>query len=114
MSKSDSSSGYHLLLLKSFLEGKYEEALRIYDKIDSEYAKLGELDKTVLNAYLHIGSYAEAEQFALARNMEEHEVSRLIQLKEHPLKVILDTLSVIPFTEGPLSEFFHGFEAELN
>lgn len=113
-SKSEASSGFHLLFLKEFLEGNYEEALLTYEKIDTDYPKYGELDKTVLNAYLHLERYAEAEQFAVSRNMVEHNIARLKQLKEHPFKVELDTLTVIPFTKGFLSKYFPGFEAELN
>lgn len=113
-SKNEMTSGYHLLFLKEFLEGDYEEALRIYEKIDTEYVRFSELDKTVVNAYLHLGRFAEAEHFAVSRNMEEHDIARLKQLKEHPLQVMLDTLSVIPFAKGPLNEYFPGFEVELN
>jgi tetratricopeptide (TPR) repeat protein len=95
--RSVASSGYHLLFLKDFLEGNYEEALQIYKEIDSEYAKYGELDETLINTYIYLGRYAEAEQFASSRNMEEHTIARLRQLNEHLLKVKLDTLSVIPF-----------------
>lgn len=113
-SKSEASSGFHLLFLKEFLEGKYEEALLTYEKIDTEYPEYGELDKTVVNAYLHLRCYEEAEQFAVSRNMEERNIKHLKLLKEYPFKAELNTLAVIPFTKGPLGEYFPGFEAELN
>jgi hypothetical protein len=112
--KSVASSGYHLLFLKDFLEGNYEEALQIYKEIDSDYPKYGELDETVINTYIYLGRYLEAEKFARSRNMEEHTIARLRQLNEHLLKVKLDTLSIIPFAEGPLHEYFPDFEVELN
>ena len=112
--RSEASSGYHLLFLKNFLEGNYGEALQIYEEIDPEYAEYGELDITMINTYVFLGRYAEAEQFARSRNMEEYRIASLRQLQENPLKVKLDTLSVIPFAEGPLHEYFPDFEVELN
>lgn len=112
--KSEASSGYHLLFLKNFLEGNYGEALQIYKEIDPEYAEYGELDTTVVNTYVFLGQYGEAEQFARSRNMEEYQIASLRQLQEHPLKVKLDSLSVIPFAKGPLHEYFPDFEVELN
>lgn len=113
-SKTEAASGQHILFLKEFIEGHYEEALSIYEKIDHAYPKYSELDKTVLNAYLHLGRYAEAEEFALSRNMEEHNLTHLKRLKETPLKVKLDKLTIIPFAKGQLHEWFPDFEAELN
>jgi len=112
--KSEASSGYHLLFLKNFLEGNYREALQIYKEIDPEYAEYGELDTTVVNTYVFLKRYAEAEQFARSRNMEEYRIASLKQLREHPLKVRLDTLTVIPFAKGSMHEYFPDFEVELN
>jgi len=113
-SKSERMSGLHLLFLKAFIEGDYEESLQLYKEIDKGYERYGELDKTVVNAYLHLGRYSEAEQFAVSRKMEEREISRLKQLKNYPFKARLDSVAVIPFAAGPLSDYFPGFEAELN
>lgn len=112
--ESEASSGYHLLFLKNFLEGNYGEALQIYEEIDPKYAEYEELDTTVVNTYLYLGRYTEAEQFARLRNMEEYRIASLKQLREHPLKVRLDTLTVIPFAKGSLHEYFPDFEVELN
>ena len=112
--KRAASSGYHLLFLKEFLEGNYEEALQIYKEIDSDYPKYRELDETVINTYIYLRRYSEAEKFAISKNMDKHTIARLRQLNEHLLKVKLDTLSIIPFAEGPLHEYFPDFEVELN
>lgn len=111
--KNEASAGWHLLFLKAFITGDYEEALGLYKKIDPEYSRLDELNKTVVHAFLHLGRYAKAEEFARSRDMEKHLCDRLKSFKERPLKVTLDRLTVIPFAEGPLSEYFPDFEVEL-
>lgn len=113
-SKSEASTGQHILFLKAFITGNYEEALEIYKKIDPTYSQYIELDKTVVNAFLHLKRYGEAEKFAHSRNMKKHICDRLKNLKENPLRVTLDKLVVIPFAKGQLHEYFPDFEAELN
>jgi hypothetical protein len=113
-SKSEVSSALHLLFLKAFMEGDYEEALRLYLKIDKGYERYNQLDKSVVNAYLHLNRYEEAEKFAISKKMEAREISRLKQLKDNPFKAHLNSLAIIPFATGPLNDYFPGFEAELN
>lgn len=108
------TTGQHILFLKAFVTGKYEEALRIHKKIDPAYPKYAELDKSVIYAFRHLGRYSEAEKFAHSRKKEKHVLEFLKMLKEYPLKVTLDKLTVIPFAKGKLHEFFPDFEVELN
>jgi hypothetical protein len=112
--KSSAAAGQHILFLKAFVTGKYEEALRIYKKIDPAYSEYAELDKTVIHAFRHLGRYSEAEKFAHSRGKERHVLEFLKMLKEYPLKVTLDKLTVIPFAKGQLHEFFPDFEVLLN
>lgn len=122
-SNKEASSGRHILFLKAFVIGKYEKALGIYKEINPEYPRYAELDKMVVNAYLHLGKYAEAEEFALSRKMDKILIDQLKQRKEMPLKATLRTITVVKFDESskPLppqmgiafSEFMPGFEAEL-
>lgn len=112
--KSCAAAGQHILFLEAFVTGKYEEALGIYEKIDPAYPKYEELDKSVIYAYRHLRRYSEAEKFAHSREKEKHDLDFLKMLREHPLKVTLDKLTVIPFAKGQLHEFFPDFEVELN
>jgi len=112
--KSAAPAGQHILFLKAFVTGKYEEALGIYKKIDPAYPKYAELDNVVIDAFRHLGRFPEAEKFAQSRGKEKHVLELLKMLKENPLKVTLDKLTVIPFAKGQLHEFFPDFEVILN
>lgn len=112
--ESYATMGQHILFLKAFVTGKYEEALRIYKKIDPTYSKYTELNKTVIHALRHLGRYSEAEKFAQRQGQEKHVLEFLKMLKENPLEVSLDKLTVIPFAKGQLHEFFPDFEVEIN
>lgn len=110
----EASEGRHLLFYSDFVKGDYKKALNHYKNIDPAYAKYGELDNTVVDVYLHLGRYAEAEQFAQARVMKQGFCKRLRSVKERALKVALDKLIVIPFAGVEKSEYFPDFEVEIN
>lgn len=110
----DYATGQHILFLRAFVTGKYEEALRIHKKIDPAYPEYAKLDKFVIHAFRHLKRYSKAEKFAQSRGKEKHHLEFLKILKESPLKVTLDKLTVIPFAKGKLHEFFPDFEVELN
>ena len=119
----ETSSGRHILFLEAFVTGKYEDALRIYAEIDPEYAGRSELDSRMVNAYLHLGKYAGAEEFASSRGMDGILIDELRMRRERPLKAALSTITTIAFDESPgplppemglaFSEFIPGFRAEL-
>jgi hypothetical protein len=111
--KSSADIGLHILLKKAFITGNYEEALRLYEEINPDYPRYNELHQTVLNALLHLGRYSEAEQFASSKGLEEHICDRMKRLKESPLKVRLDSITVIPFAGGNLSEYFPDLEVDI-
>jgi len=104
----------HLLFLTSFVMGEYEKALGHYEKIGEDYERRGELDEPVLDAYLHLGRYAEAERFARGRNMPDWRVQTLANRRANPLKVRLSEVSIIPYAEHPLSPYFPAFKSEIN
>jgi len=103
----------HLLFLCAFVEGNYEKALLYYAEIDPSYSRYSELSRPVVEAYLHLSRYPEAESFAQKNQMEEGIVRRLMGRTKHPLKVTLTTLTEIPFAEHKLADYFPGFEAEI-
>lgn len=112
-SETEATAGHHLLFLCAFVTGNYEGALRHYRRIDATYARYAELDEPVVHAYLHLGRYADAERFARTREMESGLRDALAQRAKRPLKVTLEELTVIPFAEHPLSEYFPGFNVEV-
>ncbi|PCJ56869.1 MAG: hypothetical protein COA73_11460 [Candidatus Hydrogenedentota bacterium] len=105
----------HLLFLTSYVTGDYEGALAYYDAIDTSYGGLRELDEIVVEAYLHLLRISEALDFVRSRkgtpdwmeNALERHVAR-------PLKTSLETLSVVPFADHPLTEYFPAFTVEIN
>lgn len=112
-SLSETADGRHLLLLCAFVKGDYEAALDHYGAIDQSYPRYAELDEPVVEAYLHLTRYAEAERFARARTMKRDVCDTLADRNKQPLKVTLNSLTEIPFSEHPLSEYFPGFETEI-
>ena len=109
-----SDEARHILLLTAFVRGDYDGALLHYDAIGESYERLGELDEPVLNAYLHLGRFDDAERFARQHGMPEWHVDVLAKRAAHPLKVDLDKVTVVPFAKHFLVEYFPGFDAEIN
>lgn len=109
----ETADGRHLLLLCSFVTGDYEEALGHYGAIDQSYPRFAELDQPVIDTYLHLSRYGEAERFARARTMKRDICDTLADCGRQPPKVTLKSLTEIPFAEHPLSEYFPGFETEI-
>jgi len=109
----------HLLFLCCFVKGKYEAALEHYEKIRPSYDKFSNLDEPVIYAYFHLHRYTEAVEFARRRNMEERRLLKGLDMYAKTLlKVSLNKTMVIPFAKIPfkghdLSDFFPGFDAEL-
>ena len=105
---------HHLLFLTSFVTGDYEGAISHYQDIELSYSRYQELDDPVLNAYVHLGCYADAERFARDHGIALWRCERLARWRENSLKAHLSTLAVVPFVEHALSEFFPGFNVEIN
>ena len=64
-------------MLAAFMRGEYESALGPYQHIGAEYARRSELRGPVLDAYLHLGRYAEAERFAREQRMSVHRIASI-------------------------------------
>lgn len=109
-----SGEARHLLRLTSFVMVDYEGVIVHCQDIEPSYSRYQELDDPVLNAYLHLGRYADAECFARDRGIAPWRCEVLARWRENPLKAHLSNLTVVPFAEHPLSEFFPGFEVELD
>lgn len=112
--KEANNEARHVLFLTAFVSGDYEGSLLHYASIGESYERLGELDEPVLNAYLHLNRFDYAERFARQHGMPEWHVDVLARQARHPLKVDLDKVTVVPFAEHFLVEYFPGFDAEIN
>jgi hypothetical protein len=104
----------HVLFLTALVRGAYDDALAHHAGIGSAYGRLAELDGPVIDAYLHLGRPAAAHAFAAARAMEATTVAWLAQRAARPLAARLDTLSVVPFADHPLTPYFPAVAAELD
>ncbi len=67
---SGSAKAQHLLILSAFVQGDYQSAIQLYNKIDPGYSRIKELNDPILHAWLHLGEYGEAAHFARERKME--------------------------------------------
>ena len=107
-------AGRHLLCLTSFVSGKYEDALEQFAKINKTYNRYDELPKLVLDAYVHLGRYAEAAKFSREHDMPSHRIRMLERYAATPMKVSLDSVTVVPYEERELSDYFPVLPAEVN
>ena len=108
------SEARHLLFLTSFVEGQCEQALGHYEKIAAHYPRRSELDEPVLDAYLHLGRYYHAEQFARGQGMAAEKLAVVSKRRDHRLSVNLAEMTVIPFADHPLTAYFPAFHCQIN
>ncbi|MCH8332826.1 retroviral-like aspartic protease family protein [Candidatus Sumerlaeota bacterium] len=110
-----SDEANHLLFLTAFVAGDYEGALAHYGAIGKSYASLKELDEPVQDAYLHLGRIPDALEFVRSR---EDSPDWMVQILERrvaqPFRVSLSGVSVVPFADHPLTDYFPGFDVEIN
>jgi hypothetical protein len=108
-----SDESKHLLVLCSYVKGEYKKSLARYATIAPLYEKRRELEDPVVQAYLHLGRFGEARDFAREQKMSSPLLNQLELRASHPLKTHLDKITVVPFAQHPLKSFFPAFEAEL-
>lgn len=113
LSAEDEASGLHLIFLCAFVSGSYEEALRAYEEIDSGPEVRSELEESVVEAFLHLGRFADAVAFARERKMEPGRITWLERRAASPLRTELPGTTTVPFASHQLTPYFPAFEAEL-
>ncbi len=101
----------HLLAIAAFARGDYQRALAHYDSLGETYQRRGELDRMVVDAYLHLGRPGAARDFARQRGLEDVLIGSLEQRAAQPLAVSLDTLTTVPFAQHPLTPYLPAFDA---
>lgn len=110
-----SDEAHHVLCLTAFVRGDYRGALDHYRAIDPRYRRLGELDDTVINIHLHLGAVQAARDFAgTRRGVSSVTRQRLDAHAQRPFTIDLTGVTVVPFADHPLSEYFPAFDAEIN
>lgn len=104
----------HIRFLVSCVSGQYDEALRFYRSIPSDYPRLAELNEAYVEACRHLGRFGAALDFARARGMAEPMVAALERQAAAPLQSTLDGITVVPFADHPLTPYLPAFNVELN
>jgi len=110
----ESDERWHVLFLCEFVQGRYEAALRHHRRISPSYRHLGELDRLVVEALLHLKQYGEALEFANQRPLSAQVRSMVAKRARHPLRIRLERVSEIPFAEQWLSAYLPAFQSEVN
>lgn len=109
-----SDEARHLRFLCDVVQGRYEDALRIFDGTGQDSARGRELDAPAIEAHLHLGRPDRALDLARRRGADPVDLMALELRSDHALEVHLDGVAEIPFAAHPLTEFFPAFEAELD
>lgn len=111
---SGSAEAQHLLILSAFVQGDYQSAIQLYNKIDPGYSRIKELNDPILHAWLHLGEYENAARFAREQKMKSWIQQQTALYAANPLSVEIKETSVIPFAEHELTPFFPAFRARIN
>jgi hypothetical protein len=87
-------------------------------RLDSSYAGLPSLDEPVIDAYVHLGRFADAASFAKNRKKPKSERELLDAHASKPLRAELAGTTILPFVAAPFagvdfSDSLPGVEAEL-
>ncbi|PCJ63154.1 MAG: hypothetical protein COA73_05730 [Candidatus Hydrogenedentota bacterium] len=95
--------------------GDYEGALANYDAITDTYASLRELDEAIVEAYLHLHRISDALVFVRSReNTPDWMIKALERHAAKPFSTSLETLSVVPFADHELTDYFPAFSVNIN
>lgn len=97
----DSGNGEarHLMVLTSFVNGRYQEGLGHYAQLDPDYDRIRELDGLVMSVYQALRRFDLAEAFARKVGQPENVVTMLGKQRDNPMKVTLDKTTVVPFSQ---------------
>lgn len=113
----DSNQAHHILLLTSFAQGKFENAIEHQAKIDESYVNYSKTIMPTVDAYQHLGRYRDAHNFAAKHllNKSPELVAALKELAGHPPLFELGKTTIVPFkTQHPLNPYLPAFDMDLN
>jgi hypothetical protein len=108
----------HLLFDCSFAKGEYEKAIDIHSRLDPAYARRNQLDEAAIDAYVHLGRFADAAALAKGRGAPKWKRTMLEACAARPFRVELERMTIVPFEPVPLmgvdfSDSLPGVAAEL-
>lgn len=107
--------GHFVLALVAHARGEHAQAIAHHGLIRPGYRWLNRLEEPVLWSHLHLGDVAGAVAFAEARAVGRDRATRerLRMARERPLRVELQGLVELPFTDDALSPLMPGFPARV-
>ena len=98
----DGGRARHLLVLTSLVQGRYEQALDHYGRLDPSYDRRSELDPLIVEALIAVGRGDLAASFARRQGLSEGQQTWISVRSRRPLRVSLDTTTVVPFVPANL------------
>jgi len=105
----------HLLFLCDYVSGDYRGALARLDRIAVDYVDRPALSELALDAYVHLGDFQVAADFARSVRSLPATYRALAELHAaKPLGVQLSGVTAVPFADHELREHFPGFDAAIN
>lgn len=114
---SHSDQAHHVLMLTSFAQGKFQEAIAHQKRISTSYPRFRETLMPVIDAQKHLGQYADASAFAVQHSFNEPMglQSSLRRLAKNPPKFVLQKTTEIPFKkDDPYNPYLPAFDMSLN
>ncbi len=108
-----SDAGHHILALVASVEGDDAEAIAQWHEISPRYPGLRQLDEPILWSYVRAGDLKEALAFAEQRHLGDVALKRLQLAISKPLSVQLHGVTVVPYTNDPLTPYMPGMEASF-
>ncbi len=112
---SGNAEARHLMVLTSFVNGRYQEGLEHYAQLDPDYDRISELDGLVMSVYQALRRFDLAEAFARKTGQSENVVTMLGKQRDNPMKVTLDRTTVVPFSrDHMIPDWMPAIPIEIN
>ena len=109
------SEARHLLVLTTFVAGRYADGLSEYARIDPGYERLGELHGLVVDAHQALGRPDRAAAVARKAGEPEPIVAWIEAQGRRPLRVNLERTTVLPFSrDHMIPDWMPAVPIELN
>lgn len=115
--RSSPDQAHHMLMLTSFVRGKFLTSIRHQEQISYSYSRFGETLMPVIDAHKHLRQYAEAYAFAVKHSLKNPIglQESLKKLADHPPVFDLTTTTEIPFKmSDPYNPYLPAFDMKLN
>ena len=112
---SENAEARHLMVLTSFVNGRYHEGLEHYALLDPDYDRIRDLDGLVIDVLKALRQFDRAEAFARQVDRSQNVVTMLRKQRDNPMKVSLDKTTVVPFSqEHMIPDWMPAIPIEIN